>query len=68
MLAALLRFLGRRLQSGLLARHPLVRRFFMLVALIGWVRRRFPEASQRITLRKGERLRVEVIPAGKDAP
>ena len=68
MLTILLRFLGRRLQSGTLASRPMVRRMLMLVALIGWVRRRFPESSQRITLRKGERLRVEVIPAGKDAP
>lgn len=68
MLTKLLRFFGRRLQNGTLASRPMVRRMLMLVALIGWVRRRFPEASQRITLRKGERLRVEVIPAGKDAP
>jgi hypothetical protein len=33
----------------------------MLLAVIGWFRRRFPAATQRISLKKGETLRVEVI-------
>lgn len=60
-MSALLRFIGRRLQNGALAAHPLVRRALMLLAVIGWFRRRFPAATQRISLKKGETLRVEVI-------
>jgi hypothetical protein len=61
----LLRFIARRLWSGRLSSHPMMRRIFVVLAVIGWFRRRFPAATQRVTLRKGETLRVEVVPREK---
>ena len=61
----LLRFIARRLRNGRLAAHPMVRRVLMLAAVIGWVNKRFSASTQRISLKKGETLRVEVIPPGK---
>lgn len=61
---ALARFVGRRILNGRLATHPTVRRVVMVVAVVGWFRHRFPAQTQRVTLKKGETLRVEVTKSG----
>lgn len=58
---ALLRFVLRRLQRGKFASHPLVRRMVFIAAILSWLNRRFFGSSQKLSLKKGESLRVEVV-------
>lgn len=64
-MTAVLRFIGIRIIGGLLRRHPLVRRLVLVGAVLRWFVRRYGNGSQQVTLRRGETLRVEIIPPGQ---